>query len=262
MTFMFNREFCPPIEIKNVLSFSQKNFKSKPTTNATCSLSLRFNSDTRFITSDRVYNVTTGDVCFIPGNLEYIRECTKDNVIAIGFDVFQYEFSEISIFSPNNSEKYFDLFNEILEKWVKKDSGYKAECTALLYKIISKIQHDMNKKEIHSLPKALADSVAIINDNFGNPELSIAYLAKESFVSEGHLRHLFSKYFNTSPQKYIRDVRMKRALSMMESLAYSVKEISIMCGFSDCSYFSYVFRKKHGISPTKYIEEKIKNIPM
>ncbi len=259
---MFKREICPPLEIINIHSFSQGVFKSNLTVNSTCSLSLRFNSDSRFITGNQTFSVKTGDICFIPSDLEYIRECTKDNVIVISFDCFYKDFSEISIFSPNKLEKYFDLFNEILEKWIKKESGFKAECTSLLYKTISMIQQDINKKEMRSLPKALADSVAIINENFSDPDLSIAYLAKESFVSEGHLRHLFSKHFNTSPQKYIRDVRMKRALSMMESLAYSVKEIAIKCGFSDCSYFSYVFRKMYGISPTKYIEEKIKNIPM
>ncbi len=259
---MFKRELCPPLKITNIHSFSQNYFKSKLTVNSTCSISLRFNSDAKFITKGNVFSVKTGDICFIPSNLEYIRECTKDNVIVIAFDCFECEFSEVSVFSPNNLEKYFDLFNEILEKWIRKDAGYRAECTSLLYKIISLIQHDVNKKEMRSLPKALADSVAFINDNFSNPDLSISDIAKEIFVSEGHLRHLFSKHFNTSPQKYIRDVRMKRALSMMESLAYSVKEISIKCGFSDCSYFSYVFRKMHGISPTKYIEEKIKDLPM
>ena len=58
-----------------------------------------------------------------------------------------------------------------------------------------------------------------------------------------------------TPLEYMTNLRMKNAESMLTAMwtkEYSVAEIAQMCGFEDALYFSRVFKKYYGCSPTNF----------
>ena len=55
-----------------------------------------------------------------------------------------------------------------------------------------------------------------------------------------------------TPYEYFMDLKIEKAKKMLKSNAYSITEISMMCGFSSHSHFTYTFKKKTGMSPTEY----------
>ncbi len=70
-----------------------------------------------------------------------------------------------------------------------------------------------------------------------------------------YLRKLFKKEIGATPLEYMTRLRMKRAcvlLTMQDSEDYSITEIAQLCGFDDTLYFSRVFKKTFGISPSKF----------
>ena len=57
-----------------------------------------------------------------------------------------------------------------------------------------------------------------------------------------------------SPNEFIRDVRIKKACMLLQRPDLQVSNVAYMVGFTDPKYFSLIFKKEKGMSPTKYIE--------
>ena len=52
--------------------------------------------------------------------------------------------------------------------------------------------------------------------------------------------------------EYLTFIRLQRAALELVSTADSVTEIALRCGFSDGNYFKDAFKKKYGVTPSKY----------
>ena len=60
---------------------------------------------------------------------------------------------------------------------------------------------------------------------------------------------------NLSGNEFIKNVRLKKAVQLLESENYNVSEIAYKVGFSDPPYFSRIFKKQYGKSPSDYVEK-------
>ncbi len=66
-------------------------------------------------------------------------------------------------------------------------------------------------------------------------------------LSKSYLNAIFKKNTNTSLINYFIDMKMKEACKLLCSTTYTVKIIA-----ADLGYFSYLFKKTVGVSPTEY----------
>ena len=76
-----------------------------------------------------------------------------------------------------------------------------------------------------------------------------------------YLRKLFKKEMGVTPLEYMTGLRMKKAevmLTTMWSSDYSVAEIGELCGYEDALYFSRVFKKYFGCSPSSFAKTRSK----
>lgn len=74
-----------------------------------------------------------------------------------------------------------------------------------------------------------------------------------------YLRKLFKKEMGVTPLEYMTGLRMKKAetmLTTMFSSDYSVAEIGELCGYEDALYFSRVFKKHYGCSPSAFAKNR------
>ena len=103
-----------------------------------------------------------------------------------------------------------------------------------------------------SLYRKILPGVRYIHENFREPDISVANLAKISYLSETYFRKVFNRIYGVSPNKYIRNLRLEWALSLLESGEFSVLEVAARSGFSDAKYFSREFKKKYLKPPGAY----------
>lgn len=71
-------------------------------------------------------------------------------------------------------------------------------------------------------------------------------------LSERHLQKLFKSEVGISPITYLRDLRLDKARSLLETTFLSMKEIGIAIGMLNTGLFTRDFKKKYGITPTEY----------
>jgi len=90
-----------------------------------------------------------------------------------------------------------------------------------------------------------------INMNISNLNFTIAKLSKEMGMSRAQLYRKLNSMSNTSPVQFVRDVRLRHALNLINDKELSISEIAYEMGFSNPSYFSKCFKEKYGISPSK-----------
>ena len=83
-------------------------------------------------------------------------------------------------------------------------------------------------------------------------EYSIAYLAQQAGVSRMTLTSLFRKHLNTTPLAYWMKLKMEHAKQLLINSEAPCKAISVELGFRNQLYFSTVFRRYFGMSPTEY----------
>ena len=77
-------------------------------------------------------------------------------------------------------------------------------------------------------------------------------VARLSGASSARFYQMFKRYTGLSPLKYMTTVRLNESLCMLANQASSVKEAAHAVGYSDELYFSRLFKKQMGISPTEY----------
>ena len=97
--------------------------------------------------------------------------------------------------------------------------------------------------------------ISIVNEEFSNSELSLESVSKRLGFNSKYLSHTFKEKTGRSFSEYLRTVRIRHAVFLMDNGLESVKNIAYFCGYSDQLYFSSVFKKVIGVSPTVYINK-------
>ena len=109
--------------------------------------------------------------------------------------------------------------------------------------------------EMPASDKAFVDkAVDIIIANMSNTEFDIEHLCREMAMSRtlffGRLKSLTGK----APQEFIRVLKLERAAELLKQKT-PVAEVAVMTGFANSKYFSTVFKKHFGVSPSKFCEQ-------
>ncbi|MEO0731853.1 MAG: two-component regulator propeller domain-containing protein [Bacteroidota bacterium] len=104
----------------------------------------------------------------------------------------------------------------------------------------------------------LKRAMDIVEENMSNTDFSVEQLVKEMRVSRSKLYLKLKALTGQSSSEFVRTVRLKRAVQLLENSGYSVKEVMYMTGFNTASYFSKCFRQQFGIVPSEYVKQRKK----
>lgn len=83
-------------------------------------------------------------------------------------------------------------------------------------------------------------------------ELTIHEISTHLQISEGHLSRFFKKNTGYTVLEYITLIKIKKAVELMQNSSLRISEVAFDVGFNDPKYFSQLFRKYVGITPTEF----------
>ena len=109
-----------------------------------------------------------------------------------------------------------------------------------------------NKLEKDTNIEFLQTVTDIIHSELNNPELNSTFLADKMAMSTSQLSRKINGLTGYSTISYVLQLKLNKAKKMLVDGSMTVAEVSNSCGFYDASYFSRVFKKKFGVSPSQY----------
>jgi ligand-binding sensor domain-containing protein/signal transduction histidine kinase/CheY-like chemotaxis protein/AraC-like DNA-binding protein len=104
--------------------------------------------------------------------------------------------------------------------------------------------------------KILKKAMDYIIENMANPSISVTKISAHVGLSRVHFYRKMKALTNQTAVEFIRNVRLKRAATLLSQNKLSVKEVRNMVGFEDANYFRDCFKEQFGVTPSDYTESK------
>lgn len=96
------------------------------------------------------------------------------------------------------------------------------------------------------------DAAAMFFNEHYNEEINIAEYAENHHMSTSWFIRNFKQYTGFTPLQYILSIRIYNAEALLKSNQYNVTEIANIVGYENPLYFSRIFKKIKGLSPSEY----------
>jgi two-component system response regulator YesN len=107
------------------------------------------------------------------------------------------------------------------------------------------------QSRLGGLPGPLVKALAFVDEHFDRP-LQLSDAAEAACVSPAYLSRLFSDHMDSTFVGYLTVLRMEKAEKLVREHRLNIKEVAFRVGYQDPNYFSKIFRKVVGISPSLY----------
>lgn len=155
-------------------------------------------------------------------------------------------------FNINKNCRNFDGFEGLIPLWLESLSGASEQVIDLAAESILLYTFSRLSLNINQQNNLISRVLAISEEQFVNSELSITKIAEKLGYNSKYLSHHFKEKMGVTYSEYLKSLRIKYAVSLFEHGIDSVKNVALLSGFADPLYFSNVFKKCIGVSPTDY----------
>lgn len=132
-----------------------------------------------------------------------------------------------------------------IEKWAEE----------LFVRLVERVNGSRQTNTARVVDKAKS----YIDSNFSKENLDLEGIASNIFINVCYLSNIFKKETGKTVIEYLRECRMEKAKKLMDEGVKNLYNIAERVGYSDPHYFSKCFKKYFGISPSKYMEMKVRN---
>lgn len=95
-----------------------------------------------------------------------------------------------------------------------------------------------------------------IASNFADPRFSVLQEIGKMPLSVSQLRRLFEAETGMAPHDYLQTLRLSHAKKLLANSSRPINDICYLCGYSDPYYFSRIFKKYCGVSPSLWRKNK------
>jgi len=159
------------------------------------------------------------------------------------------------VLHPNSPEKIHQLIMDIYQ--CRGQEIYQLiSMTAKFYSLLACLIEDAARKSqaLTSLTGLAHAQRAcdFIANNYSEP-ITIEDIASHANLSRSQLYRVFIKHISVSPLQYLREFRLRQACTIMQQHPESIKNIAYTVGFDNPLYFSTIFKRSIGKTPSEYI---------
>lgn len=161
---------------------------------------------------------------------------------------------DMRVINTGTSLEYTKIFKQMIQELQRRQADYKELLAILLRQIFISIHRQLTRE--HKLKHDYLDAeiemaVQYFHDNY-NTEINVEEYAASRGMSVSWFIRNFKQYTNTTPMQYIVSIRITNAQMLLETTSYNVTEIGNIIGYDNPLYFSRIFRKLKGVSPSEY----------
>lgn len=155
-------------------------------------------------------------------------------------------------FCANNFMDFNDFFEEKENLYEKVPELDKATLMKWMKKAAVAISEKLKSARNNTSRRLITDAKNVVAERYMEPDFSLDTVCSVLGVSNSYFSTIFKKETGKSFITYLTDYRMDVAVRLIVETNDKSYEIGEKVGYLDANYFSYVFKKKFGVSPSKY----------
>ena len=158
------------------------------------------------------------------------------------------------VFYSGASSTYAYLFKEMIHELQTCRTGFEELLAMYLRQIFLLVQRTRQEERptvSTYIQEEMEHARRYFNEHYNEP-ISIQDYAESRNMSVCYFQRNFKQIVNHTPMQYLLTIRVNNAASLLETTDYSMAEIAAIVGYEDPLYFSRLFRKLKGVSPSEY----------
>ncbi|MBE6806046.1 MAG: helix-turn-helix transcriptional regulator [Ruminococcaceae bacterium] len=196
-----------------------------------------------------------GSLLYLPKGLENNKYdiSVKDDFVLynIYFDTFDKLPNE-PIQIDVSSGEIADLYEKAQRIWFCKSENYYFKTMQTVYRIFeiarrSQIRYNSERRFIKLKPSEEYMALHYCDTDFNQSRF-----IELSGLSYSYFKKLFIDKYGVPPIKYLTKLKMDRACELLKTGNFKISEVAELCGYENIYYFSNVFKKVVGVTPSEY----------
>lgn len=160
-------------------------------------------------------------------------------------------------FHFTNDKAVYGILNRLLYLFTENHPSKDFFVDNMLQELIVRILQGSSKRNYMRNANVLASThrlayiIDFIKNNLHEP-ISVKILSEKACMSESHFFKKFKDEIGQTPIEFINNLRIERAITLLQNPNKKIKEIFLECGFENRSYFNRLFKKIKKVSPSQY----------
>lgn len=159
---------------------------------------------------------------------------------------------------PSRPEILSGLLENILRRTGNNDDFSAFQNKTDLCQLFSEIFAETAQQRSTGGSAPIRRAVRMIQEHFAEP-LLVEDLIEASGLSKSFFHQQFHQETGTTPGNMITSLRLNKACNLLLITSLDIGEIAFLCGYPDNAYFTRIFRKKTGFTPSAYREARGKS---
>lgn len=209
------------------------------------------------------YILEPGMLLHVPTGAKLIKKSAERKPVQVAF-VYYRLLREDSVPSKEQFKLQVEnkeaIIHNILElKKFNEQPAATAElkCQLLFFTLLNTIVDGVRQHDEKENDYSIEEILHYIHGHY-QEHLSVTDIANRFNIERRHLAYIFKRYTGMSPLNYLTEYRIRRSKELLRQEDYSITKVAELVGFEDNLYFSRIFKKRTGYSPSAYREEVIK----
>ena len=184
---------------------------------------------------------------------KYIENNTKAQATIQNYRFFVMELvSELYKFARTNQLELGDVFDLSSDVYSLASQMEPGELSIWFTGVCLKMHELIDYKRNDTTRSFVSKAQEYVADHYADQDLSVDFICNYLGVSSAYFSTVFKKETGKTFVGYLTDYRMEKAERMLLETDEKTYIIAQEVGYSDPNYFSYVFKKQFGVSPSKY----------
>jgi len=162
------------------------------------------------------------------------------------------------ILTSSLNHRIHQILEEMLDEYTEQRSYYEPLLKGNMLRLVSMITRELRNDELKDMGDKLDKyrpminvAVDYIHQHF-TEEIRLDHMCKVAMLSKTYFCDLFKYFTGKTLTDYVADLRLKYAMELLLQPQRTVTDVCYKAGFKDLAYFSRLFKKHSGMSPSQY----------
>lgn len=161
---------------------------------------------------------------------------------------------DVHVIHTGTSLEYQKIFTQMIQELKLRKEDYEELLVYHLRHLLILLHRQINakpKNKTRALTEEMNSAVRFFHENYNKPICIEEYAITHHMSVSWFIRN-FKEYTQMTPAQYILSLRISNAQTLLETTDYNITEIADIIGYDNPLYFSRIFKKQNGMSPSEF----------